>query len=78
MKKLISLILSAVILLSVIITVNAASFKDVKSSDWYYSSVNYVADKGIMNGTSNTKFSPKASHTAYGVLCRSHTLLQNF
>ncbi len=68
MKKLFSLILSLVMLLSAIITVNAASFKDVKSSDWYYSSVNYVADKGIMNGTSSTKFSPKTSLTrAMGV-----------
>ena len=68
MKKIISLILTIVMLLSAVITVNASSFKDVKSSDWYYSSVNYVADKGIMNGTSNTKFSPKASLTrAMGV-----------
>jgi len=68
MKKLISFILSAVMLLSVVITVNAASFKDVKSSDWFASSVNYVADKGIMNGTSNTKFSPNKSLTrAMGV-----------
>ena len=68
MKKLISIILSAVMLLSAIITVNAASFKDVKSSDWYYSSVNYVSDKSIMQGTSSTKFSPKASLTrAMGV-----------
>ncbi|MBQ8524690.1 MAG: S-layer homology domain-containing protein [Clostridia bacterium] len=68
MKKLISLILSAVILLSTAITVNAAKFSDVKSSDWYYSSVDYVSGKGIMQGTSNTKFSPKASLTrAMGV-----------
>ena len=66
-KKLISSIL-VVMLLATVITVNAASFKDVKSSDWYYSSVNYVADQGIMNGTSSTKFSPKASLTrAMGV-----------
>jgi len=68
MKKLISLILTAVMLLSAVITVNAASFSDVKSSDWFYTSVNYVADKGIMHGTSSTKFSPKASLTrAMGV-----------
>ena len=68
MKKLISIILTAVMLLSAVITVNAASFKDVKSSDWFYSSVNYVADKGIMNGTSSTRFAPKASLTrAMGV-----------
>ncbi|MBQ8523259.1 MAG: S-layer homology domain-containing protein [Clostridia bacterium] len=68
MKKLISIILSAVMLFTTVITVNAASFKDVKSSDWFYSSVNYVSDKGIMNGTSTTKFSPNKSLTrAMGV-----------
>ncbi len=67
-KKLISSILVVVMLLSAVITVNAASFKDVKSSDWFYSSVNYVSDKGIMKGTSSTKFSPKATLTrAMGV-----------
>jgi len=68
MKKLISSILVVVMLLTAIITVNAASFSDVKSSDWFYTSVNYVADKGIMQGTSSTKFEPKASLTrAMGV-----------
>ena len=61
MKKFISIILTVVMLLSVVITVNAASFSDVKSSDWFYTSVNYVADKGIMQGTSSTKFSPTTS-----------------
>jgi len=68
MKKVISTILAVVMLLTTVITVNAASFSDVKSSDWFYTSVNYVADKGIMQGTSNTKFAPKASLTrAMGV-----------
>ncbi len=68
MKKIISIILTVVLLLSAVITVNAASFTDVKSLDWFYSSVNYVADKGIMQGTSNTKFAPQASLTrAMGV-----------
>ncbi len=61
MKKLISIILTVVMLLSTVITVNAASFTDVKSSDWFYTSVNYVADKGIMQGTSSTKFAPTTS-----------------
>ena len=61
MKKLISIILTTVMLLSAVITVNAASFTDVKSSDWFYTSVNYVADKGIMHGTSSTKFEPKTN-----------------
>ncbi len=68
MKKFLSFILSAVILLSAVITVSAASFSDVKSSAWYYSSVNYVSDKGIMQGTSSGKFSPNANLTrAMGV-----------
>ena len=61
MKKLISIILTVVLLLSTVITVNAASFTDVKSSEWFYTSVNYVADKGIMQGTSSTKFAPTTS-----------------
>ncbi len=61
MKKVISTILAVVMLLTAIITVNAASFSDVKSSDWFYTSVNYVADKGIMQGTSSTKFAPTTS-----------------
>ena len=60
-KKLISTILAVVMLLSTVITVNAASFSDVKSSDWFYTSVNYVADKGIMQGTSSTNFAPTTS-----------------
>ena len=61
MKKLILIILTVVLLLSTVITVNAASFTDVKSSEWFYTSVNYVADKGIMQGTSSTKFAPTTS-----------------
>ena len=34
------------------------SFKDVKSSDWYYKAVQWAVSKGITNGTSKTTFSP--------------------
>ena len=34
------------------------SFKDVKSSDWYYNAVQWAVSKGITNGTSKTTFSP--------------------
>ncbi|MBQ4116428.1 MAG: S-layer homology domain-containing protein [Clostridia bacterium] len=61
MKKLISAILAVVMLLSAITTVSAASFGDVKKSDWFYDSVNYVADKGIMKGTSSTEFAPNTT-----------------
>ena len=34
------------------------SFKDVKSSDWYYNAVQWAVSEGITNGTSKTTFSP--------------------
>lgn len=34
------------------------SFKDVKSSDWYYKAVQWAVKEGITNGTSKTTFSP--------------------
>lgn len=39
------------------------SFSDVKSSDWYNDAVQYVVDKGLMNGTGSNQFSPKVSTT---------------
>ena len=38
-------------------------FDDVKTSDWFSSAVDYVADKGLMSGTGDNKFSPSASTT---------------
>jgi hypothetical protein len=39
------------------------TFKDVFTSDWFYSAVKYVSDKGIMQGTGNGLFSPNANLT---------------
>ena len=39
------------------------SFKDVKSSDWYYNAVQWAVSKGITNGTSKTTFSPTKACT---------------
>ncbi len=38
-------------------------FKDVKESDWFFDSVNFVVEKKIMNGVEETKFSPKGLAT---------------
>lgn len=38
-------------------------FSDIKANAWYASSVAYVAEKGIMVGTSDNKFSPNMSFT---------------
>lgn len=38
-------------------------FTDVAEKDWYFDYVSYVYNKGIMNGTSSTKFSPNNTLT---------------
>jgi len=38
-------------------------FKDVKESDWFYSSVQYAFEKGFFAGTSTTTFSPNGTMT---------------
>lgn len=40
-----------------------AGFADVSGNAWYASAVNYVVDKGLMNGTGEDKFSPNADTT---------------
>ena len=38
-------------------------FTDVKSTDWFYSDVEYAYETGLMTGTSGTAFSPEAPVT---------------
>lgn len=40
-----------------------SSFTDVPSGSWYADAVNYVSEKGLMNGTSKNSFSPNATTT---------------
>lgn len=39
-------------------TIHIDQFSDVKKSDWFYDDINYVLQKGLMNGTSSDVFSP--------------------
>lgn len=39
------------------------SFTDVPAGSWYEEAVNYVHEKGLMNGTSSNAFSPNANTT---------------
>ena len=62
MKRVLSVVLALAMVFSML-TVSAFAAKadrysDVDSSDWFYDSVVYVTDKGIMNGTSLITFSP--------------------
>ena len=38
-------------------------FTDVKETDWFYEDIAYFYNKGLVNGTSETKFSPNKSLT---------------
>ena len=40
-----------------------SSFTDVPAGSWYEDAVNYVPEKGLMNGTSKNSFSPNATTT---------------
>ena len=40
-----------------------SSFTDVPAGSWYEEAVNYVHEKGLMNGTSKNSFSPNANTT---------------
>ena len=40
-----------------------AQFDDVTASDWYFEAVRYAVENGLMNGTGDGKFSPKANTT---------------
>ena len=39
------------------------SFSDVKDTDWFYDSVQYVCENGMMNGTGDSTFSPDGTTT---------------
>ena len=71
MKKLVSLILTAIMIASVTaFSVSAAEtypfdepFIDVKKSRWSYEAVSYVSEKGYMDGVGGGKFNPAAPMT---------------
>ena len=67
MKKQIISILCAVALSCSAGATNVTDFSDVRPSDWYHDAVNYVCENGLMNGTSDTAFSPNAT-TSRGMI----------
>lgn len=73
-KKTIAIIMTLLICTSVIIayaTINSSTeaktyenqFVDVNESDWFYGDIQYVCENKLMNGTSDTEFSPMGSTT---------------
>ncbi|MGM9554178.1 MAG: S-layer homology domain-containing protein, partial [Faecousia sp.] len=43
--------------------IKTMSFSDVKNSDWFYEDVQYVYDRGLMDGVGNNKFDPNGKCT---------------
>ncbi len=67
-KRLLSILLTLCMVLSmvpsaVLATGSQLPFQDVKPGDWFYEAVEYVYEKGMMNGVTNTKFGPEATTT---------------
>ena len=65
MKKIISMLLAAVMCFSLITVSFAAemNFTDVKSSDWFYSDVKSAVEMGLVNGKSATTYAPNDNLT---------------
>lgn len=65
-KRIVSLILVLAMVLSIVLpdnTINASAkvktFKDVKTSDWYYIDVMYARESGLMDGYADNTFKPQ-------------------
>ena len=66
MKKIISLILTALMLAGAAVAVFSAEespFSDVKETRWSYEAINYAVKMGYMNGVGDGKFDPAGSMT---------------
>lgn len=60
-KKFLAMLLSAALTLAPALAVEAADFSDVAAGDWFYDSVVYVTQRGLMNGVGGGLFAPEAA-----------------
>lgn len=64
LNRMIAMMLAVVLSFSMLlIPVEAASFRDVSDRAWYRAAVDYVHEKGWMNGVSETAFAPNTEVT---------------
>ena len=64
LTRLTSLMLAFIMAFSMLLVpVEAASFQDVSDTAWYKAAVDYVHEKGWMNGVSETEFAPNMDVT---------------
>ncbi len=66
MKRVLSITLTAIMLVSMLFSVVPSAsadgwFTDIEKGKWYYNSVKYVYENGLMVGTTDTEFSPNAN-----------------
>lgn len=78
-KRILSLLLSLCLVLGFIPSTAFAAggnlpFTDVNTTDWFYDSVQYVYENGMMGGTSATAFSPSGSTTRGMIVTILHRL----
>ena len=60
MKRFLSFVLILCMIFSTLVCfAEKIVFSDVDESDWFYEDVKYVSQNKLMNGTSNTEFSPE-------------------
>ncbi len=62
-RRIFSILLLAVLLCGLIPTAAATEFADVSEQSWYYESVQYVAENGLMDGVGNGSFAPNDKMT---------------
>ena len=65
-KRIVALLIAVVMIIGILPSAFAAkvgTFTDVKDSDWFAPSVEYVSENGLMNGMSNTTFEPNSTCT---------------
>ena len=80
MRRLLSLLLALLMVMSVILAGGIASagevspYKDVKVKRWSYPYIKYVTDNGLMNGTSADRFEPESTMTRAMVVTVLHRL----
>ncbi|MCI8932929.1 MAG: hypothetical protein HFE80_00240 [Clostridiaceae bacterium] len=78
-KRFLSLLLSLCLTLGLLPGMALAAegglpFADVKAGDWYYEAVQYVYEKGMMSGVSDTAFAPGDSTTRGMIVTVLHRL----
>jgi len=64
MKRVISIVMSFAMIMSLCVCVNAASFSDLSTSHWAYKNIDTLVNEGTINGYEDGTFKPSKSVTS--------------